>query len=139
MDFKEFYKLIDEATTKEKSDVVPSGENFNLFLFNRYLSFIAPEMCVFLSKTSNRFGFIPDGDKENEAFNFIKASLPKLPKMFIEYIKKPAVVSSQKCGFTEDDIYLEAKLNECSKREIRNMILEKDNYAKRSRKRKTIQ
>lgn len=129
MDFKDFYKLLDEAMTKDKSNITPCDENFNLFLFNRYLSFIAPEMCIHLSKTSNRFGFIPNGEDTQMTFNFIKAILPKLPKMFIEYVKKPAVVAAQKCDFDEDVIFREARLNECSKREIRNMILD---YAKRS-------
>ena len=138
MDFKEFYSLLDEAITKEKSKLSPSEENFDVFLMNRYISFYHPEIAIHLSKTVNKLGFIPDDNKEMQ-FLTIKAILPKLPKRFIQYVKKPSVVESQKCNFSDEDIYLEAKLNECSKREIRNMILEKDNYAKRSKKRKTIQ
>ena len=132
MDFNEFYKLLNEAMTKEKSHITPSSENYNPFLLNRYLSFIAPEMCIHLAKTSNRFGFIPDCDKEEMSYNSIKAMIPKLPKIFIEYIKKPVVIATKKHNFDEEEIFLEAKLNECSKREIRNMILDNDNYAKRS-------
>ena len=138
MQFTEFFSLLDEALTKDKSNIMPDNENFNVFLMNRYLSFVAPEMAIYIAKTSNRLGFIPDDDIEIE-YNTIKSILPKLPKMFIEYVKKPSVIATQKSDFSEEDIFREAKLNECSKREIRNMILEKDNYAKRSRKRKTIQ
>ena len=34
MDFKEFYKLLDEAITKEPSDVTASEDNYNSFIFN---------------------------------------------------------------------------------------------------------
>ena len=66
-----------------------------------------------------------------------KGILPKLPKSFIQYIKKPAVVAAQELEITEDEIKDEAMFLECSKREIRNLILEiqKDlntDYAKRS-------
>jgi hypothetical protein len=100
MDFKDFYKLLDEAMTKDKSDVVPTGDNFNLFLMNRYLSFIAPEVAVYLSETSNKLGFIPDSENAEMAFSGIKAILPKLPKMFINYVKKPAVNAAQECDFS---------------------------------------
>lgn len=123
MDFKEFYKLFGEALTKEKSGIIPSDENFNVFLMNRYLSFVAPELAVHIAKTTNRMGFIPD---EDSAFYCIKGVLPKLPKVFIEYVKKPAVVAAQELNFSDEEIYEEAKFNECSKREIRNIILSYD-------------
>ena len=136
MDFKEFYSLLDEAITKDKSHVSPSEENFNVYLMNRYLSFYHSEISIHIAKTTNRLGFIPE---EDDAYYCIKGVLPKLPKAFIQYVKKPAVIAAQECEFEEEEIFREARLQECSKREIRNMILEKDNYAKRSRKRKTIQ
>lgn len=136
MDFKEFYQLLNEAITKDKSNVTPSDENFNIYLMNRYLSFYHSEIAIHIAKTTNRLGFIPD---DEDAYYCIKGILPKLPKSFINYVKKPAVLAAQECDFDEEEIYNEARLHECSKREIRNMILEKDNYAKRSRKRKAIQ
>lgn len=129
MDFKEFYKLLDEAITKEDSGVVASEENYNPFIFNRYLSFYHPQIAILLSKTTNRIHWIPDGDNEKMSFDCMKNILPKLPKVFIEYIKKPAVVVSQELEISEDEIKDEAAFLECSKREIRNLILD---YAKRS-------
>ena len=129
MDFKEFYKLLNGAITKEEIDVVPTSENFNTFLFNRYLSFYHPEITIHVAKTSNKLGFLPDDGDEEIAWKTIRAILPKLPNTFIQYIKKPAVVAAQNCDFDEDQIFIESKFNECSKREIRNMILD---YAKRS-------
>lgn len=132
MDFKEFYKLLDEAITKEVSDIKPSDDNYNLFLMNRYLSFYHSEIAIHIAKTTNRLGFIPD---EENSFQCVKSVLPKLPKMFIQYVKKPAVISAQELEYSEDDIFGEARLQECSKREIRNIILD---YAKRSGKRETV-
>lgn len=129
MDFKEFYKLLDEAITKEKSDVVASEENYNSFIFNRYLSFYHPQIAILLAKTTNRNNWIPDENDEEMSFKCMKGILPKLPKSFIQYVKKPAVIVAQELEITEDDIREEAVFHECSKREIRNLILE---YAKRS-------
>lgn len=129
MDFKEFYKLLDEAIAKEPTDVIASEENYNAFIFNRYLSFYHPQIPILLAKTTNRINWIPDGEDEEMSFKCMKGILPKLPKAFIQYVKKPAVVAAQELEITEDDIREEAAFLECSKREIRNLILE---YAKRS-------
>ena len=137
MNFKEFYKLLDEAITKDESDIMISDENYNPFIFNRYLSFYHPQIAILLAKTTNRVHWIPDGENEEMSFKCMKGILPKLPKAFIQYIKKPAVVAAQELEITEDEIKDEAMYLECSKREIRNLILEieKDlttDYAKRS-------
>ena len=129
MDFREFYRLLDEAIAKEESGVVASEENYNPFIFNRYLSFYHPQITILLSKTTNRVHWIPDGEDEEMSFKCMKGILPKLPKAFIQYVKKPAVDAAQELQITEDKIKEEAAFLECSKREIRNLILE---YAKRS-------
>lgn len=129
MDFKEFYKLLDEAITKEQSGVTASEDNYNSFIFNRYLSFYHPQISVLIAKTTNRTHWIPDGEDEQMAFKCMKCILPKLPKVFIQYVKKPAVVAAQELEISEDEIKEEAAFLECSKREIRNLILD---YAKRS-------
>jgi hypothetical protein len=82
-----------------------------------------------IAKTTNRTHWIPDGEDEQMAFKCMKGILPKLPKAFIQYVKKPAVIASQELEITEDEIKDEAAFLECSKREIRDLILD---YAKRS-------
>ncbi len=129
MDFKDFYKLLDEVMEKEPSGVTPSDENYNNFLMNRYLSFICPEMSVIISKTSNIINWLPESHDEVVSYKGIKSIIPKIGKRYIEYIRKPVVVAANTLEIPEEDITLEAKLNECSKREIRNLILD---YAKRS-------
>lgn len=129
MDFKEFYKLIDGALTKEKTDVIPSSENYANFIFNRYLSFYHPQIAIYIAKTSNRTNWLPCSDEEQMSWLGMKALLPKLPKAFIQYVKKPSVVAAQELNVSEEVIKEEAMFNECSKREIRDLIF---NYAKRS-------
>lgn len=129
MDFKEFYKLLDGALTKEKTEITPSEENYNTYIFNRYLSFYHPEITIYLAKTSNRVNWLPCGEDAEMSWKGIRALLPKLPKSFIQYVKKPAVVATQELNVSEDFIKEEAMFNECSKREIRDLILD---YAKRS-------
>lgn len=129
MNFKEFYKLLDGALTKEKTEITPSEENYNTYIFNRYLSFYHPEITIYLAKTSNRVNWLPCGEDEEMSWKGIRALLPKLPKSFIQYVKKPAVVATQELNVSEDFIKEEAMFNECSKREIRDLILD---YAKRS-------
>lgn len=122
MDFKEFYKLLDEAITKESSGVIPSDENYNQFIFNRYLSFYHPQIAIFLSKTSNRTNWIPEGDDEEMSFKCLRSILPKLPKKFIQYIKKPAINFDDELEISDEVIKEEAAFLECSKREIRILL-----------------
>ena len=129
MNFKEFYKLLDGAISKDPTNVVASGDNFNTFIFNRYLSFYHPEIAIYIAKTSNRVNWLPHGDNEEMSWKGVRALLPKLPKTFIQYVKKPAVVAAQELNVSEDFIKEEAMFNECSKKEIRDLILD---YAKRS-------
>lgn len=129
MEFKEFYKLLDVALTKEKIDITPSEENYNTYIFNRYLSFYHPEIAILIAKTSNRVNWLPHGENEELSWKGIRALLPKLPKTFIQYVKKPSVMATQELNISEDFIKEEAMINECSKREIRDLILD---YAKRS-------
>jgi hypothetical protein len=129
MDFKEFYRLLDEAIAKDETNITPSEENYNQFIFNRYLSFYHPEVATLVSKTLNRVNWIPDGDNEVMSFKCSKSVLPKLPKLFIKYIEKPSIIATQELKISEDEIAEEASYLGCSRREIRNLILD---YAKRS-------
>ena len=129
MNFKDFYKLLDEVMTKDDSGIFPTNENYSQFLMNRYLSFYHPEIAVHISKTTNIMNWIPESDDENMSFKCIKSVIPKIPKVFIQYQKKPSVIINEELGVYEDEITEEAKLNECSKREIRFLI---SDYAKRS-------
>lgn len=136
MNFKEFYKLLDGAISKEHVDIVASQDNYNSFLLNRYLSFYHPEITIYIAKTANKVNWLPDGDIDSAAWQGIRALLPKLPKTFIKYVKKPAVIAAQELDISEEQIAEEAMFNECSKREIRDLIF---NYARRREERETVQ
>ena len=128
MDFKDFYKLLDDVLTKNDSGITPSKENFDSFLFNRYLSFYHQQVAVLLTKTTNNINWIVDEEEPQMAFKAYKSVLPKMPKRFIEYVKKNITDILKDLKVKDEDIYREAKLNECSKREILELI----EYAKRS-------
>lgn len=119
MDFKEFYELLDSATTKRETKLVPSEENFNVFLFSRFLSFMNPILAVYLDETINRKNWLPEDDDLEIRFKGIRSVLPKMPKMFCKYVKHPTFNNQERLDYTEEELREEARLRQCSVRELR--------------------
>ena len=119
MDFKEFYELLDSATTKRETNLVPSEENFNVFLFCRFLSFMNPILAVYLDETINRKNWLPEDDDLEIRFKGIRSVLPKMPKMFCKYVKHPTFNNQERLDYTEEELREEARLRQCSVRELR--------------------
>lgn len=119
MDFKEFYELLDSATTKRETNLVPSEENFNVFLFCRFLSFMNPILAVYLDETINRKNWLPEDDDLEVRFKGIRSVLPKMPKMFCKYVKHPTFNNQERLDYTEEELREEARLRQCSVRELR--------------------
>lgn len=119
MDFKEFYELLDSATTKRETKLVPSEENFNVFLFSRFLSFMNPILAVYLDETINRKNWLPEDDDLEVRFKGIRSVLPKMPKMFCKYVKHPTFNNQERLDYTEEELREEARLRQCSVRELR--------------------
>lgn len=119
MDFKEFYELLDSATTKRETNLVPSEENFNVFLFCRFLSFMNPILAVYLDETVNRKNWLPEDDDLEIRFKGIRSVLPKMPKMFCKYVKHPTFNNQERLDYTEEELREEARLRQCSVRELR--------------------
>lgn len=119
MDFKEFYELLDSATTKRETKLVPSEENFNVFLFCRFLSFMNPILAVYLDETINRKNWLPEDDDLEIRFKGIRSVLPKMPKMFCKYVKHPTFNNQERLDYTEEELREEARLRQCSVRELR--------------------
>ena len=124
MEHKEFYKLLNQVMTKKDSKITPTEDNYNGYLMNRYLSFHSEYMPIILSRTTNIMGWIPESDDPEMNYKCIKNILPIIPKNYIKYIKKPAVVLSKEHDITQEQIEDEARYYECSKREIRALILD---------------
>lgn len=119
MEFKEFYELLDSATTKRETNLVPSEENFNVFLFCRFLSFMNPILAVYLDETINRKNWLPEDDDLEVRFKGIRSVLPKMPKMFCKYVKHPTFNNQERLDYTEEELREEARLRQCSVRELR--------------------
>ena len=119
MEFKEFYELLDSATTKRETNLVPSEENFNVFLFCRFLSFMNPILAVYLDETVNRKNWLPQDDDLEIRFKGIRSLLPKMPKMYCKYVKHPTFNNQQRFDYTEEELKEEARLRQCSVRELR--------------------
>ena len=107
---KLFYSKKDNA-----GDLDTEGEQaFVPFLFNRWLSFYNPSMCVFANETLNKFGNIFD-DKQ-QTYKLYYHLIPRLKWKKISYIKKKKK--------DEEDIDLKAiaKNRNMSIREIKMYI-----------------
>lgn len=128
MDFKEFYELLDSATTKRETKLVPSEENFNVFLFSRFLSFMNPILAVYLDETINRKNWLPEDDDLEIRFKGIRSVLPKMPKMFCKYVKHPTFNNQERLDYTEEELREEARLRQCSVRELRMLAERKQDF-----------
>lgn len=120
--FKEFYALLDGIRTKEKTDIVPSEANFNLFMANRYLSFLHPEICKMLAQTTNMMGFVRDMQDYVSIYEMFCAIIPKLPRTRIDYVRKPGTEAQIESGLNDDDVKDLARYYELGTNEVRNML-----------------
>ncbi len=107
---KLFYSKKDNA-----GDLDTEGEQaFVPFLFNRWLSFYNPRMCVFANETLNKFGNIFD-DKQ-ETYKLYYHLIPRLKWKKISNIKK------KKNDEEDIDLKAIAKNRNMSIREIKMYI-----------------
>ena len=120
--FKEFYALLDGIRTKEKTDIVPSEANFSLFMANRYLSFLLPEICKMLAQTTNMMGFVRDAQDYDSVYETFCAIIPKLPRTRIAYVRKPVTEAQIESGLDDDDVKALARHYELGTEEVRNML-----------------
>lgn len=132
MDFKEFYKLLDSTFDKSEVDVFPSNQNFDLYLFTRYISFYGnTQIADWVSKTFNKSGWLPDSQNEQMAWLGISSMIPKMPKRFIQYVKRRMVNEKQQV-IPQQQLTDYAKFFECSQRQIKDLILTIKENGKRS-------
>ena len=132
MDFKEFYKLLDSTFDKSEVDVFPSNQNFDLYLFTRYISFYGNTYIAdWVSKTFNKSGWLPDSQNEQMAWLGISSMIPKMPKRFIQYVKRRMVNEKQQV-ISQQQLTDYAKFFECSQRQIKDLILTIKENGKRS-------
>lgn len=120
--FPEFFELLRSIVSKTETEIVPTDENFDMYLATRYLSFIHPEICKMLATCVNKHGFVNDLDNATECFNALKAIIPKMPYPKIKYISKPSSKKMRERGIDEETLKTIAYNMELGRREVSNLI-----------------
>lgn len=118
MNFQQFYPLLRSLFTKEDVGIEPTSDNFPLFLAMRNISFVHPNLCVFMDEVLNSFKKLQLFSDPVLAYNTLKSLLPKLPYNKIDYVKKPVTVSVRNKELTNEELQQLAGLLEVSKREV---------------------
>ena len=122
MNFNEFFLLLKSIFTKKDCGITPTAENFNTYLAVRYISFYHPSLCELLNESINNFKINSLFNEPQDGYNFLLASIPKLPYKHIEYIKKQAVKNQRDKNIPDETILKIANYLEISQREVRNLL-----------------
>lgn len=121
--FSHFFELLKTIVAKSETPLVPDAENFSLYMANRYLSFIHPEICKLLAQTTNIYGFCPEDEKAS--YGVLKAIVPKMRYRKIPYVSKPSSANQSELGVTDADLEEMARYYELGKGEIRELLLKR--------------
>lgn len=107
------FDYIKDITTHKKGNL-PLDE-YVPFLINRWLSFVAPEICTALNSSVNSLGNV---DKEQH-YKLLLKLYPKSKIPFIKYIKK---IKEDEKQDKEKNVSNLANNFEMSKREIKELL-----------------
>lgn len=97
-------------------------EDYSLFLINRWLSFVSPQICSAINESVNTLGNI---DKQHH-YKLLLKLYPKSKIPFIKYVKK---VKEEKTK-EDDRVDVLASNMEMSKREIKQLLNIKNERSK---------
>lgn len=125
MNFDEFFPLLKSIFTKKDCGIVPTGENFNVYLATRYISFYHPSLCEILNESVNKFKINAKFNEPEDGYKFLKALIPKLPYKHIKYIKKESIKNIRDKSISDETISKIANYLEISQREVRHLL---ENY-----------
>lgn len=120
--FPQFYKLLDSIMTKKDAGFLADDSNFNLYLMNRYVSFIHPMICRMINDTTNVMGFVQDPEDCEECFNVLYAIVPKMPWMKVDYVSKPGSKAQSENEISEEEMQYLCGHYELGSREIRDLL-----------------
>lgn len=123
INFDEFFPLLKSIFTKEKCDIVPNIDNFNVYLATRYISFYHPSLCEILNESINNFDINKMFNDPSEGYAFLMSLIPKLPYKHIKYIKKEVVKKQRDLHIDDMTIVKLANHFEISQREIRKILV----------------
>lgn len=122
MNFNEFFSLLKSIFTKERCEIKPTEENFNVYMILRYISFYHPTICIYINETFNNYNVFSKFLSPEDAYKYLKAIIPKLPYTKISYIKKPSTQKLKKRNIDDSKIEKLASYFEISKREVRDIL-----------------
>lgn len=122
MNFNEFFSLLKSIFTKEKCEIKPTEENFNVYMILRYISFYHPTICIYINETFNNYNVFSKFLSPEDVYKYLKAIIPKLPYTKISYIKKPTTQKLKKRNIDNSKIEKLASYFEISKREVRDIL-----------------
>ena len=125
MNFDEFFPLLKSIFTKKDCGIIPTSENFNVYLATRYISFYHPSLCEILNESVNKFKINSRFNEPEDGYKFLQALIPKLPYKHIKYIKKESIKNIRDKNITDDTISKLASYLEISTREVRQLL---ENY-----------
>lgn len=126
MNFDEFFPLLKSIFTKKCVNIIPTAENFNVYLTTRYISFYHPSLCEALNESINKYKINANFNEPEDGYNFLMGLIPKLPYKRIKYEKKQAVNNQRQKNISDETVKKLADYLELSQREIRNILLNYD-------------
>jgi hypothetical protein len=106
------FEFVKDITTYKNGNL--PLESYNVFLINRWLSFVNPQICSAINESTNALGNI---DKEQH-YKLLLKLYPKSKVPFIKYIKK---VKEEKTK-EDDKTSLLASNMEMSEREVKQLL-----------------
>ena len=122
MNFNEFFSLLKSIFTKERCEIKPTEENFNVYMILRYISFYHPTICIYINETFNNYNVFSKFLSPEDAYKYLKVIIPKLPYTKISYINKPTTQKLKKRNIDDSKIEKLASYFEISKREVRDIL-----------------
>lgn len=115
------FKSLFEKTNTE--DIAISEDNFNSYLARRYISFMSPQMAVYINDVSNSKKKMNIFEDSSKSYDFFKSVLPKIESPYIKYIKKSTTKKMEQTDFKWEDVESIASLRELSTKEVYEELL----------------
>lgn len=92
-----FFSFLENALYKKPMDVSEeSVDNSDLYMLLRYASFYHPKLVNHINNINKKIKFFNKEETGKYFFQVLKSSLPKLNKVYIEYVAKKSLKGGDK-------------------------------------------
>lgn len=115
------FKSLFEKTNTD--DITINEDNFNSYLVRRYISFMSPEMAIYINDVSNSKKKMNIFEDSSKSYDFFKGILPKIESPYIKYIKKSTTKKMEQTDVKWEDVESIAALRELSTKEVYEELL----------------